>query len=96
MKFDSWFIARTIRQVLIQYLNHMGPPVYNIPAQLECFRIFVVIIVLVSVGWVPLIKEAEQGQLFMYIQAINGYMAPPVCALFLLAIFVPRVNEKVR
>ncbi|KAJ8300584.1 hypothetical protein KUTeg_022103, partial [Tegillarca granosa] len=57
-------------------------------------RIFVVIIVLVSVGWVPLIKSAEQGQLFMYIQAINGYMAPPVCALFLLAIFVPRVTEK--
>ncbi|XP_062603666.1 sodium/mannose cotransporter SLC5A10-like [Saccostrea cucullata] len=57
-------------------------------------KIFVVILVGVSILWIPLIKAAQQGQLFLYIQALTGYVAPPICSLFLLAIFVPRINEK--
>lgn len=57
-------------------------------------RIFVVILVGISIAWIPLIQAAQQGQLFIYIQAVTGYIVPPVCAVFLLAVFVPRVNEK--
>lgn len=55
-----------------------------------------VILVGISILWIPLIKAAQQGQLFLYIQALTGYVAPPICSLFLLAVFVPRVNEQVR
>jgi len=60
-----------------------------------CFRVFVVVLVGISVAWIPLIQAAQQGQLFMYIQAVTGYLAPPICSVFLLAVFVPWINEQV-
>ncbi|KAK6173625.1 hypothetical protein SNE40_017042 [Patella caerulea] len=56
-------------------------------------RISVIVLVAVSLCWIPLILSYEGGQLFIYIQAITGYIAPPICAIFILAIFVPRTNE---
>lgn len=53
------------------------------------------VLVGISILWIPLIKAAQQGQLFLYIQALTGYIAPPICSVFLLAVFVPRVTEKV-
>lgn len=49
----------------------------------------------VSVAWLPVVQAAQGGQLFDYIQSISSYLAPPVSAVFVLALFVPRVNEKV-
>lgn len=54
-----------------------------------------VFIVAVSVAWLPVVQAAQGGQLFDYIQAVSSYLAPPVSAVFVLALFVPRVNEKV-
>ena len=53
------------------------------------------ILVGIGVAWIPLIQNSQQGQLFLYIQAVTGYLAPPICAVFLLAVFVPQVNEQV-
>ena len=47
-------------------------------------------------AWIPLVTNYQEGQLFIYVTAVNGYIAPPFCAVLLLAMFVPRVNEKVR
>lgn len=58
-------------------------------------RLWVVFIVAVSVAWLPVVQAAQGGQLFDYIQAVSSYLAPPVSALFVLALFVPRVNEQV-
>lgn len=49
----------------------------------------------VSVAWLPVVQAAQGGQLFDYMQSISSYLAPPVSAVFVLALFVPRVNEKV-
>ncbi|XP_058142004.1 sodium/glucose cotransporter 2 isoform X3 [Dasypus novemcinctus] len=57
-------------------------------------RLWVVLIVAVSVAWLPVVQAAQGGQLFDYIQAVSSYLAPPVSAVFVLALFVPRVNEK--
>ncbi|XP_045317815.1 sodium/glucose cotransporter 2 isoform X4 [Leopardus geoffroyi] len=57
-------------------------------------RLWVVFIVAVSVAWLPVVQAAQGGQLFDYIQAVSSYLAPPVSAVFVLALFVPRVNEK--
>ncbi|XP_045147697.1 sodium/glucose cotransporter 4 [Echinops telfairi] len=56
-------------------------------------RVFVVVLVVISVLWVPIIQSANSGQLFDYIQSITSYLAPPITALFLLAIFCKRVTE---
>lgn len=52
--------------------------------------------VAISIAWIPLIDKAQGGQLFLYIQAISAYLAPPIAAVYTLAVLWPRVNEQVR
>ncbi|XP_054664675.1 sodium/glucose cotransporter 2-like isoform X7 [Grus americana] len=56
-------------------------------------RLWVGAMVGLSLAWLPVVEAARGGQLFDYIQAVASYLAPPVAAVFFLAIFVPRVNE---
>ncbi|XP_066181682.1 sodium/glucose cotransporter 4-like [Sylvia atricapilla] len=56
-------------------------------------RVFIVILVVISILWIPIIQTANSGKLFDYIQSIGSYLSPPVTALFILAIFWKRVNE---
>ncbi|EQB77482.1 solute carrier family 5 (sodium/glucose cotransporter), member 9-like isoform 2 [Camelus ferus] len=56
-------------------------------------RVFVVFLVVISILWIPIIQSANSGQLFDYIQSVTSYLAPPITALFLLAIFCKRVTE---
>ncbi|XP_012666920.1 sodium/glucose cotransporter 4 isoform X1 [Otolemur garnettii] len=56
-------------------------------------RVFVVFLVAISILWIPIIQNSNSGQLFDYIQSITSYLAPPITALFLLAIFCKRVTE---
>ena len=59
-------------------------------------RVFVVFMVAVSIVWIPIINSSASSQLFVYIQSITAYLAPPICAIYLLAVFWPRANEQVR
>lgn len=59
-------------------------------------RVFIVVMCVVGICWVPIITEFQGGQLFIYIQAISAYLAPPVASVYLIAIFWKRSNEKVR
>ncbi|XP_076845725.1 sodium/glucose cotransporter 4 [Brachyhypopomus gauderio] len=56
-------------------------------------RVFILVLVVLSILWIPIIQSANSGQLFDYIQAITSYLAPPITAVFLMAIFWSRVNE---
>uniref|UniRef100_UPI00358FDF31 sodium/glucose cotransporter 4-like isoform X1 n=1 Tax=Myxine glutinosa TaxID=7769 RepID=UPI00358FDF31 len=56
-------------------------------------RLFVLILVTVSIAWIPMIQEANSGQLFDYMQSIASYLAPPVTALFILSVFWPKLSE---
>ncbi|XP_023340266.1 LOW QUALITY PROTEIN: sodium/glucose cotransporter 4-like [Eurytemora carolleeae] len=56
-------------------------------------RVFVLFLVGVAIVWIPIIQASQGSQLFNYIQAITSYLAPPICAIYLLAIFWPRTNE---
>ncbi|KAK7463965.1 hypothetical protein BaRGS_00038047 [Batillaria attramentaria] len=57
-------------------------------------RVFVLILIGVSIVWVPVLQASQGGQLFNYIQAVTGYFAPPILALFLLAVLWTRTNEQ--
>uniref|UniRef100_A0A8C4SCP7 Sodium/mannose cotransporter SLC5A10 n=1 Tax=Erpetoichthys calabaricus TaxID=27687 RepID=A0A8C4SCP7_ERPCA len=52
-----------------------------------------VILVVVSVVWIPILQNANSGQLYVYIQSVTSYLAPPVTAVFMLAVFWKRSNE---
>ncbi|XP_028292100.1 sodium/myo-inositol cotransporter [Gouania willdenowi] len=57
-------------------------------------RMFVVLMVGISIAWVPVIIEMQGGQTYFYIQEVAGYLTPPIAALFLLGVFWKRCNEK--
>lgn len=67
---------------------------YNIILSFS-FRVFILILMVISILWIPIIQSANSGKLFDYIQSITSYLAPPITALFILAIFCPRINEPV-
>ncbi|NWY67004.1 SC5A9 protein, partial [Erithacus rubecula] len=56
-------------------------------------RVFILILVVISILWIPIVQSANSGKLFDYIQSIGSYLSPPITALFILAIFWNRVNE---
>ncbi|XP_063861449.1 sodium/mannose cotransporter SLC5A10-like isoform X1 [Scylla paramamosain] len=57
-------------------------------------KVFSVVVVALSVAWVPIIEKVQSGQLFVYIQRVGAYLAPPIAAVYLLAVFWKRMNEK--
>lgn len=57
-------------------------------------RVFILFLVCISLLWIPVIQTANSGQLFDYIQSVTSFLAPPITAVFLLAIFWPRANEQ--
>lgn len=58
-------------------------------------RVVTVVLVALSVVWIPILQSSSGGQLYIYIQAVTSYLAPPVTAVFVLAVFWPRANEQV-
>uniref|UniRef100_A0AAY4CGZ6 Sodium/mannose cotransporter SLC5A10 n=1 Tax=Denticeps clupeoides TaxID=299321 RepID=A0AAY4CGZ6_9TELE len=56
-------------------------------------RIVTVILVVISVIWIPILQSANSGQLYVYIQSVTSYLAPPVSSIFVLAVFWKRTNE---
>ncbi|XP_038163667.1 sodium/myo-inositol cotransporter 2 isoform X2 [Cyprinodon tularosa] len=57
-------------------------------------RLFVLVLVVVSVLWIPVVQASQGGQLFIYIQSISTYLQPPVSIVFLMGCFWKRANEK--
>ncbi|KAM8951504.1 sodium/myo-inositol cotransporter 2 isoform 4-T4 [Lycaon pictus] len=57
-------------------------------------RAFVLLLVLVSIAWIPVVQASQGGQLFIYIQSISSYLQPPVAVVFIMGCFWKRTNEK--
>ncbi|XP_049645076.1 sodium/myo-inositol cotransporter 2 isoform X4 [Suncus etruscus] len=57
-------------------------------------RVFVLILVLVSIFWIPVVQASQGGQLFIYIQSISSYLQPSVAIVFIMGCFWKRTNEK--
>ncbi|NXE06940.1 SC5A1 protein, partial [Lophotis ruficrista] len=57
-------------------------------------RAFMLVLIGISIAWVPVVQTAQNGQLFDYIQSITSFLGPPIAAVFLLGIFCKRINEQ--
>jgi SSS family solute:Na+ symporter len=55
-------------------------------------QIATVVMVLVALAWIPVIKGA-QG-LYNYLQAVQGYLAPPIFVVFFFGVFFKRLNAQ--
>ncbi|VUZ53914.1 unnamed protein product [Hymenolepis diminuta] len=54
-------------------------------------RVAVIIMVGISLAWIPIVQLSDA--LFDYIQSVTGYLAPPICAVYVFAVFWYRTNE---
>lgn len=57
-------------------------------------RAATVIIVLLGIAWIPIMPRIAGGGLYHYLQSVQGYLAPPITAVFLLGLFWKRINGK--
>jgi solute:Na+ symporter, SSS family len=49
------------------------------------------VLVVLGLLWVPFMKYVSP-QLYIYLQSVQAYIAPPIAACFLLGLFLPRLN----
>ncbi len=49
-------------------------------------------IVLLGMAWIPVMPKIAGGGLYHYLQSVQGYLAPPITAVFLLGLFSKRMN----
>ncbi len=50
-------------------------------------------LVILGLLWIPLIKSIS-GQLYKYLQSVQAYISPPIAAVFLLGLFIKRLNGR--
>jgi SSS family solute:Na+ symporter len=55
-------------------------------------RVATTVMVIIGLLWVPVIQGARG--LYHYLQAVQGYLAPPIFVVFFLGIFSKRMNSK--
>lgn len=51
-------------------------------------------IVILGIVWIPVMYRIAGGGLYQYLQSVQGYLAPPMTAVFLLGLFWKRINAK--
>ncbi len=55
-------------------------------------RIATGVVVALGIIWIPVMPMISQGGLYKYLQSVQGYLAPPITAVFLLGLFNKRIN----
>jgi SSS family solute:Na+ symporter len=55
-------------------------------------RIATAVMVLIALAWLPVLENANS--LYEYLQAIQGYLAPPIFVVFFFGVFFKRLNAK--
>jgi SSS family solute:Na+ symporter len=57
-------------------------------------RIATLIVVVAGLAWIPVMPMISGGGLYQYLQSVQGYLAPPITAVFLLGLFNSRINNR--
>jgi SSS family solute:Na+ symporter len=57
-------------------------------------RVATGVVVVLGMLWIPIMNYIGQGGLYKYLQSVQGYLAPPITAVFLLGLFSKRINAK--
>lgn len=53
-----------------------------------------VVLVIVSLGWIPFMKALMGGGIFHYLQNVQAYISPPIAAVFLFGLLFSWINAK--
>jgi SSS family solute:Na+ symporter len=55
-------------------------------------RIATAVMVLIALAWIPVVRGADG--LYTYLQAVQGYLAPPIFVVFFFGVFWKRLNAE--
>jgi SSS family solute:Na+ symporter len=55
-------------------------------------RLATIALIIIGLLWIPVIQGARG--LYDYLQGVQGYLAPPIAAVFFLGVFMKRLNAK--
>ena len=53
-----------------------------------------VVLVIVSLGWIPFMRALMGGGIFHYLQSVQAYISPPIAAVFLFGLMYKWINAK--
>jgi len=53
-----------------------------------------IILVIVSLGWIPFMRSLMDGGIFHYLQSVQAYISPPIAAVFLFGLFYKWINAR--
>ncbi|MGA4644746.1 sodium:solute symporter [Limisphaera sp. 4302-co] len=56
-------------------------------------RIATATVVVLGIIWIPVMAKVSGGGLYQYLQSVQGYLAPPITAVFFLGLFWKRLNS---
>lgn len=56
-------------------------------------RIATATVVVLGIIWIPVMARISGGGLYQYLQSVQGYLAPPITAVFFLGLFWKRINS---
>ena len=57
-------------------------------------QIATLVLVIVSLGWIPFMKTLMSGGIFHYLQSVQAYISPPIAAVFLFGLYFKWINAK--
>lgn len=57
-------------------------------------RLATVVLVVLSLGWIPFMDALMGGGIFHYLQSIQAYISPPIAAVFLFGLFFKWINAR--
>jgi len=52
------------------------------------------VVVVLGLLWIPVMPMISKGGLYQYLQSVQGYLAPPITAVFLFGLFNSRINNR--
>jgi SSS family solute:Na+ symporter len=57
-------------------------------------RLATLVVTALGLLWIPVMPLISGGGLYQYLQNVQSYLAPPITAVFLLGLFVSRINAR--
>jgi solute carrier family 5 (sodium/myo-inositol cotransporter), member 3 len=56
-------------------------------------RLFVLLMTAVGIAWIPIVIQMQGTELYIYMQQVIGFLAPPIACIYLLSVLWTRANE---
>ena len=53
-----------------------------------------IVLVILSLGWIPFMRALMGGGIFHYLQSVQAYISPPIAAVFLFGLMYKWINAK--